>query len=396
MLSLPRRCVPVLLLDANCTIGLDDAGNLMSDLSSCVGPSFPQRTTWQGELFLELLNQCQLIPANSLIDGRPTNRFGNRIDYICVEQRRAEKVLSVSHPSDVERLVRHCPHRSDHYPMFVDLLVPPWPKKRRKLVNSNASKVNQITMHSVNRIPEHKEIAMADLDAFVHQHLPDPDTLNALPIDTHYNLVNGISWHWNRNRFGYAPQQNSDFIDDNMWSMIVERANVGSEIASRVALGRIWKHLISYRSMFANFFCVWACISKWQRIHKSLWEASASNRALKASQIRASMHEATALHDPRTFWRCERAISGARPRRLGKLPPIPSRRPTVEERAESVRQIYKGQHTSLGEAWGDDVYRPELLEDMGELQQQIQFVVQQYVPNFEFALPLLLRPRPPL
>ena len=351
--SLPRRRIPIILSDGNCTIGLDAEGAHVSDRlpedSSVVGKDNPQQTSWQEEQLIDACCQTDLAVADSFQGGSSTNRFRNRIDY---EQRRVIDLKSVRVDVELERLIRHTPKRVDHYPVVVHLEIPPWPVIRKRLQVLPAPKLNQYAIHANQNVPEDRAVAQADLDAFVARYLPNKELLLSLPADDHYFVVNTLIWLWSQQRYGYKAHQRKPWVSDQCWDLIVKCNDIATELATRLDLPK--KNICHYvhtKTLASNLFLICKGFIKSDQAHKAVAALSKATRSEYKDDLKAGLAESTFFNDCRTFWEHERTKVGARPRRLGKLPPVPARHRTPSERADITADNLKGYVTSKQE-WG--------------------------------------------
>ena len=92
---LPRRCTPILCLDANAHVGLIPAK------SEAVGQFFPEPQNFNGGLFRTLLETQYMVAANTFFNvgatffGPPPRRHATRVDYICVPATCLAKVIAI-------------------------------------------------------------------------------------------------------------------------------------------------------------------------------------------------------------------------------------------------------------------------------------------------------------
>ena len=79
-----------------------------------------------------------------------------------------------------------------HYPLFMSLIVPPWPKISRKNHDDGVARFNQEALRLTCNNPRLRSAAKTDLDAFVCEHSPPIDVLTGVSINHHAHLHNTI------------------------------------------------------------------------------------------------------------------------------------------------------------------------------------------------------------
>ena len=258
--------------------------------------------------------------------------------------------------ADLECKLRHTPQQADHYPVLLHLQIPPWPvmspvnrSSRRK---KPPPKLNQHAIHAIQSVPEDRAVAQADLDAFVYRFLPSADFLSSLSANDHYFIVNTLIWQWANQRYGYKAYQRKPWVSDQCWDLIVQCNDIATELATRIRfLSKNIRYYLHSTTMMNNLFLIWKGFLKYSQAHKAVAALSKTTRLEYKENLKAGLFEANFFNDSRTFWEYERAKAGARPRRLGKLPPVPARRRTPAERAAITAENLKGTVTTQAD-WG--------------------------------------------
>eukprot|EP00971_Amphidinium_carterae_P081407 1610596-Amphidinium_carterae.1 len=135
--ALPARCMPILVMDANCHVGLERVDNTMSWVLSsgldCVGAFGAERQSANATGYLDVLNAHRLLLVNTFQQSGcgPTYFSSNsatRVDYIAVPRCMLERVSNCAVWRRTGRRLQlaECARNMDHAPVAVELDIRLW------------------------------------------------------------------------------------------------------------------------------------------------------------------------------------------------------------------------------------------------------------------------------